>query len=39
LQVIAKVAGLLLTALAVQLMFLGLRDVGMVRPEVSGAAH
>lgn len=39
LQVIAKVAGLLLTALAVQLMILGLRDLGVVGPEVAGTAH
>jgi multiple antibiotic resistance protein len=39
LQVIAKVAGLLLTALAVQLMILGLRDLGVIGPEAAGAAH
>jgi multiple antibiotic resistance protein len=39
LQVIAKVAGLLLTALAVQLMILGLRDLGLIEPEAAGAAH
>jgi multiple antibiotic resistance protein len=39
LQVIAKVAGLLLTALAVQLMILGIRDLGVAGPEVTGAAH
>lgn len=40
LQVIAKVAGLLLTALAVQLMILGFRDLGVI-PAVAGggAAH
>jgi multiple antibiotic resistance protein len=39
LQVIAKVAGLLLAALAVQLMILGLRDLGLIGPEAAGAAH
>jgi multiple antibiotic resistance protein len=39
LQVIAKVAGLLLTALAVQLMILGLRDLGVVGAEAAGAVH
>jgi multiple antibiotic resistance protein len=39
LQVVAKVAGLLLTALAVQPMILGLRDLGVVGPEAAGAAH
>jgi multiple antibiotic resistance protein len=39
LQVIANVAGLLLTALAVQLMILGLRDLGVVGPKAAGAAH
>jgi multiple antibiotic resistance protein len=39
LQVIAKVAGLLRTALAVQLMILGLRDLGVIGPEAAGAAH
>jgi len=39
LQVIARVAGLLLTALAVQLMILGLRDLGVIRPEAASAAH
>lgn len=39
LQVIAKVAGLLLTALAVQLMILGFRDLGVIPPLVGAAAH
>jgi small neutral amino acid transporter SnatA (MarC family) len=37
--VIAKVAGLLLTALAVQLMILGLRDLGVIGAEAAAAAH
>jgi hypothetical protein len=32
LQIIAKIAGLLLSALAVQLMILGLTDLGLIEP-------
>ena len=39
LQVIAKVAGLLLTALAVQLMILGLRDLGLIEAAADAAGH
>ena len=34
LQIIAKIAGLLLTALAVQLMILGLTDLGLIEQAV-----
>lgn len=39
LQVIAKVAGLLLTALAVQLMISGLRDLGVIEAAVGAGGH
>jgi len=38
LQLIAKIAGLLLTALAVQLMISAFRDLGLIE-RVIGAAH
>lgn len=39
LLVIGKIAGLLLTALAVQLMILGLRDLGLIEAAAGAAAH
>ena len=39
LLVIGKIAGLLLTALAVQLMILGLRDLGLIEAMAGAAAH
>jgi multiple antibiotic resistance protein len=39
LLVIGKIAGLLLTALAVQLMILGLRDLGLIEATAGAAAH
>jgi multiple antibiotic resistance protein len=39
LLVIGKIAGLLLTALAVQLMILGLRDLGPIEATAGAAAH
>jgi multiple antibiotic resistance protein len=39
LLVIGKIAGLLLTALAVQLMILGLRDLGLIEALAGAAAH
>lgn len=39
LQVIAKIAGLLLTALAVQLMISAFRDLGLIAPVVGATGH
>ena len=39
LMVIGKIAGLLLTARAVQLMILGLRDLGLIEATAGAAAH
>lgn len=39
LLIIGKIAGLLLTALAVQLMILGLRDLGLIEAMAGAAAH